>query len=144
MGRIVYDPEITAYNHAVHYGAGYPYYRGDLVQTGQGLGGTLRGVFRTIQPLLRPLARRVASHITQDRDLRRLAKDALASGIDLGKDIFLDRKPVGESIQRRVAETVNKTLNPQRGGARYRPVHVEDVRPRRGKKRRRYKDTIFD
>lgn len=163
MGRIEYDPDITTYNHAVHYGGGYPYYRGDLLQSGHGLGGILRGIYRTVSPLIRPIAKKLLStairHPTAKSFAKSIAKQAAETGLKVAKDVLIDRKRAKDSLRQRIAETIGDVIDPhhydprqpQKGGAafkRYRTGRKRTISiaqpTKRGKKKRRYKDTIFD
>ncbi len=61
MGRIAYDPSTCAQNHMLHYGSGYPVFKGELRQDGYGLGSMLSGIARSILPVLKPLGKKIIS-----------------------------------------------------------------------------------
>lgn len=126
MGRTRYDPSMCSSNHKLHYGSGFPVFRGDVRQDGYGLGGMLSGLFRHIVPVLKPIA-------------KSFAKSALKTGGRVVSDVISGRQPnIGEAVRKRVAETIDDAVTtkiPKRSGSTNKRVR---------QKQRRRKSDILD
>ena len=74
-----------------------PVFRGSRMQRGYGIGSLLSGMFRAAVPLLR-------------KGARALGKQALRTGIDVGRDVLRGQN-IRDSAKRRVVQGTKKMVN---------------------------------
>lgn len=98
MGRIKYDKLSCQQNHKLHYGSGLPVFHGDIRQEGYGLGGLLSGLFRQVIPILKPVA-------------KSLATTAFRTGGKVLSDVLTDKRSLTGALKNRVAESINDALD---------------------------------
>lgn len=89
-----------------HYGRGYPGFEGEIIQEGYGIGNVLGGLFRTLVPLatrhVLPVLKRTA---------QTAGKSLLRSGINVVKDVALEKKSLKDSLKRHAQTSVEDLLD---------------------------------
>ena len=104
MPRVAYVCDPKAYRD--HYGHGIPVYSGDIIQHGYGgLGGIISGLFRRTIPLLARTILPLIKHTA-----RKAGKTLMRSGVDVVKDVILNKKDLKQSLKRHAKSGLEELL----------------------------------
>ena len=89
-----------------HYGGGFPVFEGEIIQEGYGIGNVLGGLFRTLVPL-------ASKHVLPalKRTAKTAGKSLLRSGINVVKDVALEKKNLKDSLKRHAKTSVEDLLD---------------------------------
>ena len=105
---------------------GFPVFRGSRMQRGYGIGSVLSGMLRAAVPFLR-------------RGAQALGKQALRTGLDVGRDVLSGRK-LKDSARQRTLQTVRNVVEKAgrrtNGGTARRLRPAQKNRPKTNKKKK--------
>ena len=105
---------------------GFPVFRGSRMQRGYGIGSVLSGMLRAAVPFLR-------------RGAQALGKQALRTGLDVGRDVLSGRK-LKDSARQRTLQTVRNVVEKAGrrtdGGTASRQRPAQKNRPKTNKKKK--------
>ena len=89
-----------------HYGAGLPTFQGEVIQHGYGLGNIISGLLRSIVPLAQ---RHVLPVLKKTAEAA--GSSLLKSGVNVVKDVALEKKNLKESLKRHAKTSLEDLLH---------------------------------
>lgn len=124
MGRTQYDPVLCRANHNLHYGSGFPVFRGEIRQDGYGLGGIFSGLARGMMSAAKPIAKMA---ITSLKKAPKLAMSSLRTGSKRMMKMATPMvKKVGKQVVKKGGRHLTKMISGKRNkGTAYIVQHPE-------------------
>ena len=112
-------------------GVGIPVFRAEPLQSGYGLGGLFRGLYRSVSPSLK-------------KGLAAVGKRALKAGADILEDVVVNKTPIKQAVKKR-AKSEMQTIKNQIKGSQQKPINRSTlnsnqvIKPKKKKQTRRKK-----